>query len=112
ASVYRLHCQNRDIALRLFLRNIADQQQRYALISNFIQNGNLPYTVTFDFLKYGIKVQGQWLPALKMEWVDGPSLDDYIIENLANPAKLGRLADKFAAMIDDLRCAGIAQGDL
>jgi len=112
ACVYRLHCPESDFALRLFLRNIKDQEERYALISHFVQHDDLPYTVTFDFLKSGIKVMGEWLPALKMEWVDGHSLDDYIVENLANPAKLGRLADKFVTMMDDLDHAGIAHGDL
>jgi hypothetical protein len=112
ASVYRLHCPNNDFALRLFLRNISDQEERYSLISDFVQHDDLPYTVTFDFLKHGIKVMGEWLPALKMEWVDGPSLDDHIVENLANPDKLARLGDSFVKMMDDLHRAGIAHGDL
>ena len=112
ASVYRLHCKDKDFALRLFLRNISDQEERYALISDFVQHDELPYTVTFDFLKSGIKVMGEWLPALKMEWVDGPSFDDYIVANVANSDKLKRLNEKFVTMMDELRKAGIAHGDL
>jgi len=112
ASVYRMHCTDKDYALRLFLRNIRDQEERYALISDFVQHDDLPYTVTFDFLKTGIKIMGEWLPALKMEWVEGEPFDDYIIENLAFPGKLGRLLTEFTIMMDDLRRAGIAHGDL
>jgi len=57
-----MHCPNRDFALRLFLRNIHDQAERYALISDFVQHDDLPYTVTFDFLQNGIKIMGNGCP--------------------------------------------------
>ncbi len=112
ASVYRMHCNKQDFALRLFLNNIRDQQERYALISDFVQHDDLPYTVTFDFLKEGIKIHGEWLPALKMDWLEGAQFDDYVVENLANPEKPGKLLEKFVKMMHDLRRAGIAHGDL
>lgn len=112
ASVYRLHCSSKDYAVRLFLRNIDDQEQRYALITDFVQHDDLPYTVTFDFLREGIKVFGNWMPALKMEWVDGTAFDDYIVDNLGNPKKLGMLAENFLVMMNALQRAGIAHGDL
>ncbi|CAN5173530.1 hypothetical protein BH10CYA1_BH10CYA1_39190 [soil metagenome] len=112
ASVYRMHCKKKDFALRLFLSNIRDQNERYALISDFVQRDDLPYTVTFDFLQKGINVHGEWLPALKMDWLEGEQFDDYIVANLDNPAKLGLLLEKFVKMIQDMRRAGIAHGDL
>ncbi len=112
ASVYRMHCKNRDFALRLFLSNIRDQHERYALISDFVQHDDLPYTVTFDFLNQGIKIHGEWLPALKMDWLEGEQFDDYVVENLANPVKLGELLDKFVTMMQEMQRAGIAHGDL
>jgi hypothetical protein len=112
ASVYRMHCADKDYALRLFLKNIKDQAERYARISAFVQNDDLPYTVTFDFLTNGIKSRGEWLPALKMEWVDGKSFDDYILENLKDSNKLGALASNFMKMMGEMKAAGIAHGDL
>ena len=112
ASVYRMHCGDVDYALRLFLKNIEDQSERYALISDFVQHDDLPYTVTFGFLANGIKMRGDWFPALKMQWVEGEPFDDYIVENLSRPKKLRELADKFLKMMIDLRQAGIAHGDL
>ncbi|CAN5515253.1 hypothetical protein BH10CYA1_BH10CYA1_54080 [soil metagenome] len=112
ASVYRMHCKKRDFALRLFLSNINDQHERYALISDFVQHDSLPYTVTFDFLSEGIKIRGEWLPALKMDWLEGEQFDDYVVDNLANPAKLGQLLDEFVKMMREMRRAGIAHGDL
>jgi serine/threonine protein kinase len=112
ASVYRLKCRRRDLALRCFLRNIADQRQRYDMISQFVQHDDLPCTVTFEFLERGIRSGSNWFPVLKMEWVEGEPLDRYILQNLGRPEKLGQLAANFLAVVNDLRRAGIAHGDL
>ena len=112
ASVYRMHCSNKDYALRLFLKNIEDQSVRYSRISDFVQNDRLPYTVTFNFLKNGIKIRGEWLPALKMEWLEGEAFDEYIIQNLSQPRKLNDLSKKFLKMMHEMKKAGIAHGDL
>jgi len=112
ASVYQMSCGNKEFALRLFLRNILDGHKRYALISEFVQRDNLPYTVTFDYLNKGIKIRGEWFPGLKMDWVDGHQLDDYIVEHLENPEKLEQLASNFLKMMRELCIAGIAHGDL
>lgn len=112
ASVYRMHCEQSDYALRLFLRNIDDQAERYALISDFVQHDSLPYTVTFDFLSKGIKTRNDWFPALKMEWVEGVPFEEYIVANLKEPHALAELSRSFLQMMNELRFAGIAHGDL
>ena len=49
ASVYRMQCGQRDWAVRCFLKEFADQQQRYAAISHHLAASKLPYIVGFDF---------------------------------------------------------------
>jgi hypothetical protein len=112
ASVYRMQCGHREWAIRCFLREFHDQQQRYTAISQHLTTAQLPYTVTFAFLPQGIKVRGQWYPILKMEWVQGDSLTTYIQKHLGNPATLLILADRWIAMMRALRQHGIAHGDL
>lgn len=112
ASVYMLQGPKRKVAVRCFLREIPDQQERYAAISRDLLGLGLPYTVNFEFLPKGIKVQGEWFPILKMDWCDGEQLDKYLQNNLDNQAKLRRLADKWFEMAHSLRKIGIAHGDL
>ncbi len=111
ASVYRVASEQRNYAVRCFLRDMADQNERYALISEFVQNDSLPYTVSFDFLSKGILVAGQWMPILKMDWVEGLTLDFYIEKHLGSD-RIDRLASSLIDMCDHLRQAGIAHGDL
>lgn len=112
ASVYRVSTSDRGIALRCFLRDIAGQQERYELISKFVQNDDLPYTVSFDFIKDGIKVNGRWHPILKMDWVDGVTLDSFVRAHHSDSAKIAQLSETFMQMCRDLQDAGIAHGDL
>jgi serine/threonine protein kinase len=111
ASVYRVRSGNVDYAVRCFLRDTSDNEERYRHISDFVQTDDLPYTVTFDFLKKGILVNGHWYPTLKMEWVNGLTLDLFVEHHLGKP-ELGRLAESFKQMCADLHKAGIAHGDL
>lgn len=112
ASVYLVRTANRKVAVRCFLREVRDSQERYAAISHDLLSLGLPYTVPFEFVEKGIKVQGSWFPILKMDWCDGELLDRYIERNLNNPTKLRRLSDKWFEMAVVLRKEGIAHGDL
>ncbi|WP_119069516.1 hypothetical protein [Aggregatilinea lenta] len=112
ASVYQIASGGHQYAVRCFLRYHADQAQRYAAISNYLQQVRLPYTVEFNLQPKGIRMRGEWFPLLKMEWINGQSLDGYIEQHLDHPAVLRNLADRFAKMIGDLGRASIAHGDL
>lgn len=112
ASVYRIQCGPAAFAVRCFLREVPDLQQRYAAISAHLQRANLPYTVGFEYLPNGIRLQGNWYPVLKMEWVQGEQLNSYIAAQRNNPAALRALADAWLRMATDLGREGIAHGDL
>ena len=76
ASVYMLRTTSRTVAVRCFLREVADSQERYAAISHDLLGLGLPYTVDFEFLPKGIKVNDNWFPALKMDWrIQATALD-------------------------------------
>jgi hypothetical protein len=68
--------------------------------------------VGFDYLPRGIKVGGAWYPVLKMEWVEGQLLSEYVERHVQNPAALKRLAERWAAMVAALERASMAHGDL
>ncbi|MBP8294427.1 MAG: hypothetical protein KAX65_16735, partial [Caldilineaceae bacterium] len=113
ASVYQIVCApQRTYAVRCFLREFGDNQDRYAAISAHLATTRLPYMVNFAFLSEGILVGGRWYPILKMEWVDGESLHTYVERNLHKPLKLLDLAEQWVQMVQSLNQAGIAHGDL
>jgi serine/threonine protein kinase len=112
ASVYQLKCRHKTYAVRCFLRNHPDLEQRYAAIGQHLKRNRLPYMVDFDLIKQGILVRGQWYPILRMEWLNGISLHRYVESQLGQPHVLHQLALHFQRMLNDLRRANIAHGDL
>jgi hypothetical protein len=113
ATVYRLNCGTRSWAVRCFTRAIhPDQKQRYTEISRHLDATKLRYAVGFTFVEKGIQVRSEWLPILKMEWLNGESLASHIERNLRSPRELLALATKWVEMVRALRQAGVAHGDL
>ncbi len=112
ASVYRFRTDKHDYAVRCFLRDLKDRQERYLRISEFIHNDSLPSTVDFQFIERGILVNGVWYPILKMEWVEGVLLNQYVEQYVSDRDKIAALAESFRQMVLSLRKEGVAHGDL
>src|SRR3990172_11707056 len=112
ASVYRIHSGQRDWAVKCFLNELSDSQERYAAIGAHLAAAKLPFMVGFYFLPKSIKVKGNWYPILKMEWVNGESLQAHIERNLHNQSALLKLAGGWVNMLKVLQSASISHGDL
>lgn len=112
ASVYQLDCPDHRWAVRCFLREFDDQERRYSSISDHLRTVKLPCMVGFEFLAKGILVRGNWYPVLKMEWIDGEPLNEYVGRNLTQRQVLQSLARKWIDLMTSLRRAHIAHGDL
>src|SRR5438876_4474411 len=74
AVAFKIHSGSRDYAVRCFLGDSLDRQDRYQQISDFLKKAALSYTVEFGYQREGILINGKWYPMLKMEWVHGDSL--------------------------------------
>lgn len=112
ATVYKFKSGGRQWAVRCFLRQVNDQDDRYQAISDALERAKLPYTVPFAYVPNGVRVQKTWYPILQMEWVQGEPLDKYVSKNLNSPERLIALARDWVTMLRDLEVAGIAHGDL
>ncbi|MBX9669619.1 MAG: hypothetical protein K2X93_18490 [Candidatus Obscuribacterales bacterium] len=112
ASVYRAHCGNTSWAVRCFLSERPDQKERYKHISDFVLFDNLDSTVDFYYLDEGIRVKGDWYPCLKMVWVEGTTLDQFIEQHHRDAEKMTWLLREFHKLVGELEGAGIGHGDL
>jgi hypothetical protein len=101
-----------DWAIRCFTNNVKDQKIRYDAVSLHLSSANLSCFVPFEYLTEGIRINGSWYPIVKMQWIEGETLLQYIRRNLQNAELLKSLAEKWRHMIIDLQAANIAHGDL
>src|SRR5882724_7843676 len=115
ADVYQVHCPqtNSRWAVKCFTRgNPAALAQRYAQIDQHLQQAKLPFTVGFRYLEEGIRIRNQWHPVLKMQWIEGFTLNHFIRENLDKPGVLEALLQIWVRMAKRLREAELAHADL
>ena len=114
ADVYKIHCPatGSTWALKCFTRQVRGLQERYRSIAAQLEQARLPFTVDFQYLEQGIRISGKWFPALKMLWVEGLTLNQFVEEHLERPANLQMLLDLWVKMAARLRDAGIAHADL
>ena len=99
-------------AIKCFTREVSGLQERYSEISKHLVQAKLPFTVDFKYLEKGIRIGGQWYPILKMQWVDGFLLNEFVRSNLAKPALLEGLGQIWLRMSRRLREANLAHADL
>src|SRR5439155_32492 len=104
ADVYQIRGANgRDWAVKCFTRPVPGLDDRYRKVGEALAKAGLPFTVGFTYLAEGIKVRGRWLPALKMEWVEGLLLNQFVRENAGNPAALEGLLRSWVKLCQKLR---------
>jgi hypothetical protein len=112
ASVYELENGGSRWAVKCFLRNIPDLHSRYAKISAHLSKCELPYFITFEYQQKGIRVRGDFYPIVKMEWVEGLGLNQFVENNLSNKTVLAALERDWLSLLEDLQSVRVAHGDL
>jgi WD40 repeat protein len=114
ADVYEFRCPQtgNTWALKCFTRHVSGLQMRYAEISQHVLQANLPFIVEFHYLHQGIRVRGEWYPLLKMRWVEGPTLNEFVRNHLDKPQMLELLCQLWQRLARRLREANVAHADL
>lgn len=113
ADVYQVQGSNgQSWAVKCFTREVHDLQSRYQAISGHLDQNQRPFMVDFHYLEQGIRIRGQWYPILKMRWVEGFRLNEFLAEQVDRPAVLERLTSLTVKLAHELREARMAHGDL
>ncbi|MCI0456935.1 MAG: hypothetical protein L0Z62_08150 [Gemmataceae bacterium] len=114
ADVYQVNSADgaHSWAVKCFTRSVEGLQQRYQAISDHLHSVNLSFLIDFQYLTEGIRVHGSWFPVLKMRWVEGFTLNEFVRRHLDRPPLLNRLASMWVRLARQLRRARIAHADL
>jgi hypothetical protein len=112
ADVYAVVTGARKWAVKCFTRQIPGLQERYRQISLHLEQAMLPFLVGFTFQEKGIRVRGDWYPILKMQWVEGVTLNQFVKSSLDKPKTLDLLCKLWVKLAARLREGYIAHCDL
>lgn len=112
AAIYKLKGADRNWAVKCFLRGVPNQNKRYVEVQKHFAKNSTENTIAFEYLQEGILVGGRKLPIVKMDWIDGDTLDTFLLANKHNPGILAWLLEQFKILCQRLHKAKIAHGDL
>lgn len=110
--VFQILQNGKKWAFRVWHVTMGKNKERYQKISNYLSSKRLRYFADFIYDEKGLLVNGELLDTIRMEWLDGLLLKDYIGKNLRNKNTLINLAAEFLQMSTDLRANKISHGDL
>jgi tetratricopeptide (TPR) repeat protein len=120
ADVYQiLGADGQAWAVKCFTREVHGLQERYQAVSDHLRQVHRRFMVDFHYLEQGIRIGGQWYPVVKMRWVEGQRLNEFISQHADKPgtgrfpaALFDRLAHMWVRLAQELREAQMAHGDL
>ena len=110
--VFPVTTPNDKWAFRCWHTEMGNVRERFKVISDHINGLNSPYFCDFYYCDNGLVVDGKLFPTTRMKWVNGNTINEYIIKNSKHKEKLLSLAEKFLAMTEFLHSHKIAHGDL
>ena len=117
ACVYRVTSNGKDHAVRCFVREASDpeaseREERYRTMSDYLNIMRPPGFVGFEYLDRELLVGGARHPVVKMDWVEGLTLDRYVGANRNNAGRLRVLSTEWSELMGNLQHMHIAHNDL
>jgi hypothetical protein len=112
ALTYKVELKDITWAARCFHRVVRDRSIRYTQICQVLENSHLPFFVPTRYMHRGILVQGKHFPISILEWIEGESLENYVLHHLDDPDQLLSLGESFRKMCQLLEANNMAHGDL
>ncbi|MCE9567976.1 MAG: hypothetical protein K8U57_38740 [Planctomycetes bacterium] len=117
ADVYQLRSTaGKSWAVKCFTKEVSQLNRRYQAISEHLAQARattkLPFMVDFQYLDGDLRIGSERYPILKMTWVEGKLLHEFVRERLDTPAVLEKLSVIWHKLSQNLRAAKIAHGDL
>ncbi|MGD0068076.1 MAG: AarF/UbiB family protein [Streptosporangiaceae bacterium] len=115
AVVFPARIDDKQQALRCYLRDDAATPERYAALDRFVTGSSLGQFIgTVTWYRKEVQVNGDRWPVLKMDWIDGQHLNDYAgyLAEEEDTVALSALAGRWLEMVNELQSAQFAHGDL
>jgi eukaryotic-like serine/threonine-protein kinase len=116
AMVFQAQTADRRLlAVRVFLNAGAADPTRYAALSQHLEQRSVPAFVWTRWVDEGLVYDTNRVPLIKMQWVDGIPLDEYLVTCLAmdrpSPA-LAYMAEEWRRESQNLTSSDLAHGDI
>ena len=115
AVVFKAVVNGEEQALRFFTRRDVSSQERYNALNQYFETGGIADCVaTSRWFEDAIMVKGRTWPLVRMQWINGRTLDQYV-EGLVeddDTAGIAKLVTAWRNLLARMQLAEFAHGDL
>ena len=112
AAVFKGSINGNTYAIRCFLSAENETIERYKRICKYVSQLNSTWKTECEFIDNEITVNGRTYPVLKMEWINGVLINEFVSQNLSNNNVLSELQNKLISISEDLEKNKVGHGDL
>jgi len=112
AAVFKGSINGSNYAIRCFLTAEDETINRYKIICDRLKSIRSEWKTDCEFLDNEIQFNGKIYPVLKMEWLNGVLINQFVSNNITDNNVLNELQKKLVAISDDLEKNKIGHGDL
>ena len=112
AVVFKANDGIKPYAIRCFISAETDNIDRCRAISNQLKNIKESWVTEFELIENEILVNGQLFPIIKMEWVEGQLINNYINQILNNTHAISELQNEIQLLSRSLERNKIGHGDI
>lgn len=112
AAVFKGILNGKTYAIRCFLSAEDETNSRYKSICNYLRNINAAWKTECEFIEDEISIGGYSYPILKMEWMNGLLINQFVSNNLDENSVLAELQSQLISVSENLERNKIGHGDI
>jgi len=112
AAVFKGSLDGENYAIRCFLSAEDETINRYKVICDYLRSINAKWKTGCEFIDNEISLNGKSYPILKMEWISGLLINQFVSNHLSDNNVLTTLQQQLVEISNDLELNKIGHGDL
>lgn len=112
AAVFKGSLNGRTYAIRCFLSAEDETINRYKAICSYLKNIHSSWKTDCEFIENEISLNGNSYPILKMEWMNGLLINQFVSNHLSENKVLAELQANLVSVSEDLERNKIGHGDI
>jgi hypothetical protein len=112
AAVFKGSMNGRIYAIRCFLSAEYETINHYKSICSYLKNINSSWKTECEFIEDEISINGNSYPILKMEWMNGLLINQFVTNHLSENNVLSELQAQLVSVSEDLERNKIGHGDI
>jgi len=112
AAVFKGSLNGTNYAIRCFLTAEDETINRYKIICDYLNDIQASWKTECEFIENEISINGNSYPILKMEWLNGLLINQFVSNHLSDNNVLTELQKQLVAISYDIEKHKIGHGDL